>query len=578
MDDYTGGDLPDSGTYYPCTPGVTTDCDNNPANGCETNTLVDPARCGTCQNVCSGSTPTCRDGQCRSSCPTGREDCDHDPSNGCETDVTTIDNCDSCGKRCLNTANATAVCKDGKQCDVVCSSGYGNCDGDIATGCEVLLDTDPKNCGTCRDACSTVHGTPSCAGRACSIQCDSGYGDCDGDVKTGCENDLNTDPSHCGTCIVACPAAPAQATATCDTGHCGWACFAGWGDCNKQAADGCEIDLTSTTANCGQCGHDCAGASCSRGMCEPVILASGLNQPAGIAVDSSNVYWTDTWDNQVLKVAKSGPPKTVLANYDTTDVIGTDGTNVYWHTGIQIARCSVTPGPTTVWVPNQNDAVPSLIVDTTFVYWVNQGVGVPGDGGITYNGSVVGAAKATGTVSPNAIQQNLPVALTVDNNFLYWTNQGMGSDGAVRKILKSGGSVLDVSPMIPSKPCGIAVNTASIFWVENCAGGANAQKLMKAAKTGGSPSAIAQNQTISGYIAADDQYVYWSLPGSAPGVSDGVIMEVTADGTKAPMTIAAGQNHPGRIALDTTRVYWVNAGTLNASPPLGDGAVASVVK
>jgi hypothetical protein len=46
------------------------------------------------------------------------------------------------------------------------------------------------------------------------------------------------------------------------------ACDAGFGDCNLDATDGCEVDLQSDGTNCGSCGKACGATSvCNAGAC-----------------------------------------------------------------------------------------------------------------------------------------------------------------------------------------------------------------------------------------------------------------------------------------------------------------------
>ena len=52
--------------------------------------------------------------------------------------------------------------------------------------------------------CMLTHATAACVNDACAIQqCDTGYADCDGKDATGCEVSL-TDPANCGACGNAC--------------------------------------------------------------------------------------------------------------------------------------------------------------------------------------------------------------------------------------------------------------------------------------------------------------------------------------------------------------------------------------
>jgi hypothetical protein len=72
-------------------------------------------------------------------------------------------------------------------------------DAGVPDGGTDLL-TDPSNCGSCGHACATANGTPACVGGSCATgTCNSGYGDCDGNPANGCETTL-AGVTYCGTC------------------------------------------------------------------------------------------------------------------------------------------------------------------------------------------------------------------------------------------------------------------------------------------------------------------------------------------------------------------------------------------
>lgn len=97
-------------------------------------------------------------------------------------------------------ANGSGVCNAGI-CEIgTCDSGHGNCDGMYATGCETDLTT-VQNCGTCGHTCSATNGTATCTSGACAIAaCDEGYADCDGNPANGCEVSTGDDFYNCGAC------------------------------------------------------------------------------------------------------------------------------------------------------------------------------------------------------------------------------------------------------------------------------------------------------------------------------------------------------------------------------------------
>ena len=75
-----------------------------------------------------------------------------------------------------------------------------------ATGCEVDVTSSVSHCGACGNACSAANAVSSCGGGACAFACKSGFGDCDQNKATGCEVDVTSSVSHCGACGNACAA------------------------------------------------------------------------------------------------------------------------------------------------------------------------------------------------------------------------------------------------------------------------------------------------------------------------------------------------------------------------------------
>jgi MYXO-CTERM domain-containing protein len=199
-------------------------------------------------------------------CDAGFGDCDQDPATGCEVELALdAQNCGACGTVC-SFAHAAASCAESACVLGACDAGFGDCDQDPATGCEAELALDAQNCGACGTVCSFAHAAASCAANACALgACDAGYDNCDADAANGCEVILDTDAANCGECGHAC-----GAEETCQAGDCvSDTCDAGLADCNQDPADGCEVTLATDAANCGQCGHACeAGQACVASECQ----------------------------------------------------------------------------------------------------------------------------------------------------------------------------------------------------------------------------------------------------------------------------------------------------------------------
>jgi hypothetical protein len=254
-------------------------CDGLASNGCEINTRTDLGNCGTCGNVCptrANATRTCNTGSCSFTCSTGFGNCDSDATNGCETDVrVSVSHCGSCGNACPARPNALATCS-GSSCGISCLTGFGNCDSNNTNGCEADLRTSTSHCGACGRACVLSNATSACDTGACTIAaCNPGYADCDGNATNGCEANEQSSPLHCGGCGMVCPVpTEPNRVATCGSGTCGTACAPGFGDCDGDLSNGCEMDLR-TTSNCGACGRVCsAGQLCLGGNCTAGSITS----------------------------------------------------------------------------------------------------------------------------------------------------------------------------------------------------------------------------------------------------------------------------------------------------------------
>ena len=230
----------------------------------------DARHCGGCGVVCPAvahGAPGCALGVCGvGTCNAGYADCDRDAANGCEV-ATDGDakNCGACGKACAAGPNSTASCAGGA-CALACAAGWADCDKEPASGCESRSATDAKNCGGCGMDCGALaNATAACVAGACAIgACAKGYADCDKQAANGCEVDTQGDAANCNACGNAC--SPAHGTGACSAGRCAVAaCNEGYTDCNKVAGDGCEVGTGLDPDNCGSCGHTCAGAHSTQG-------------------------------------------------------------------------------------------------------------------------------------------------------------------------------------------------------------------------------------------------------------------------------------------------------------------------
>ena len=96
-------------------------------NGSCVNTKANAGHCGSCFNLCTGTSPLCCDGQCKDT-------------------FTDVNNCGGCANPCTN-SHGTTLCKGGA-CSPTCAGGWGDCDGNPNNGCESDLSV-VTSCSTC---------------------------------------------------------------------------------------------------------------------------------------------------------------------------------------------------------------------------------------------------------------------------------------------------------------------------------------------------------------------------------------------------------------------------------------------
>jgi hypothetical protein len=163
----------------------------------------------------------------------------------------------------LNRCGEGTYCRADNRCGVGCGSDLEcrgiTCDAatNTCTGCFGNGDCNP---GT---VCVEARCVPGCSA---DDTCPAGFSCCGGVCKNP-----NTDATGCGTCDT-----PCDPTGQCINGVCGpGPCAPGLGECNGDAADGCETELVDNPANCGRCRAVCASGRCSGGMCTSMDCAPG---------------------------------------------------------------------------------------------------------------------------------------------------------------------------------------------------------------------------------------------------------------------------------------------------------------
>ncbi|HEX7602646.1 MAG TPA: hypothetical protein VF316_13610 [Polyangiaceae bacterium] len=321
--------------------------------------------------------------------------------------------------------------------------------------------------------------------------------------------------------------------------------------------------------HCGAQGYDCLGGTCSRGVCGPVTLVSGIKFGTALTVDSTRVYWID-WPN-VSMAPKSGGPATLLATFSTEGSpfsIATDGTYAY------VAAFGGNASSSGLYrIPTDGSAVTlldaaaftsSVAVDPKGCVEWSYGGGDPDKPGAI-------ARLCPGSTKPEILADEtdqLPDSLAVDATGTFWSEHVPSYFiDAYNPCAEAPGALRMVSP--PSSPAtvahgypaglresgtGLATGGDALYWRDMCSG--TVYRLPHGAS---SPTALAAVSTTPassrgffpgayeypGLVAADALGVYTT--------SDAGVVRVPRDG--GPTVLVALEQYPTAIAVDDTRIY-----------------------
>ena len=272
----------------------------------------------------------------------------------------------------------------------------------------------------------------------------------------------------------------------------------------------------------------------------PVTLAEG-EDPEGIAVDSSNVYWTQYWGENITGAGDGtlksvplcgGTPVPLAWEPAAAGALALDATSAYYVAGGAILKVALGGGTLTTLFSSTQVAAIGIAVDATNIYWTDGIVYGPGTADLRQ--MPVGGGPATTLASSSSATFS---AIAVSATTVYWVDDNAGS---LMSIPIGGGTLTTLISV--GAPSGLVVDGTNVYWSNN-------GDIVEQPVGGGVATTLATGQNVYDLVA-DATSVYWTDDASS-------LLKVAVAGGPVT-TLATGLPQPENLAVDATSVYWTN--------------------
>jgi hypothetical protein len=205
-----------------------------------------------------------------------------------------------------------------------------------------------------------------------------------------------------------------------------------------------------------------------------------------------------------------------------------------------------------------------VAVDAAHIYWADE------------SGGTIGRAKIDGTVvEPNFITGiNKPFGVAVNGTSIFWPS--LGSDEIGRANLDGSGKKLNFVANAES-PCSIALDGGHVYW----AGVGATGHIGRASLTGSSPEPewISLGTTVPCGLAVNSANVFFANTGFL-GSSSHEIGRANINGTAVDHSLIASAEGPCGLAIFDGHLYWANEGngTIGRANTDGTGEDEELIK
>lgn len=265
----------------------------------------------------------------------------------------------------------------------------------------------------------------------------------------------------------------------------------------------------------------------SSGSSEPIVIASGQNEPTGIALSETHVYWSNRGDGEIVRCPLSGcgdvPPEVVVSGIFRPMGVSVTETDIYW---IDMVEESATRGKEFKVCPLPDCAGgPTVLGEITFG-------GDWGDVEVAGDTLYFGSAPEHGSCSVNGCLEDgftsfvrgPSTSVTVDGDQLYTSRWGWNViQRCTLPDCDDPTTVVDAS-----RPIGLAVDASSIYFgttnvtMGGAGGEMSAPGIYRCDKSGCDVSAatlVPKADSLPYAIAVNSDRIFYTDPESGDVIS-----------------------------------------------------------
>jgi hypothetical protein len=276
------------------------------------------------------------------------------------------------------------------------------------------------------------------------------------------------------------------------------------------------------------------------------LLADGLDNPYGIAVDDSRIYVSThetDYDGDIISLPLEGGVVTDLAGSQHGPYVDSvELGHVYWGTWYDgvVRRVAVDGGPVGDVISHAPEVPVSVAVEGAEVYST-----------ILSSGDVLSAPADGTSMQTIATKQSKPNGIAKDGDDLYWFNT---CDGGIMTMPANGGTSSLFAPTQPAAAGSVvSVHDGYIYWVD----GTNEElgSIHRVPLEAGVAEVVADAELWPSSVVVDDSGVYWA------NWDEGTINWASHDGSESEVIVSGLTSSGGgavTIAVDETHIYFTN--------------------